>query len=234
MSNSESFAARWSRLKREEQRQHGKVAEVPVGPRSAAFAKPSTPGGEAEAPQRTDSPEVPFDVKTLPPIDSIVAGSDIKAFLQSGVPAELTRAALRRAWSTDPAISNFIGLAENQWDFTDPTTIPGFGTLEATDDMRRGVAQVMGRLTDPSEVPAEQSLTAASQSTQAASDAPFPDASTSAKADSAAQNNACREQGEEPQEDPHNCAHAAMQQTLPLEKTGDSHSRRTHGSALPK
>ena len=63
------------------------------------------------------------------PIDSIVAGSDIRAFLQSGVPAELTKAALRRAWTTDPAIRDFIGIAENQWDFTDPTSIPGFGPL---------------------------------------------------------------------------------------------------------
>jgi hypothetical protein len=49
----------------------------------------------------------------LPPIEAIDAGSDIRAFLAPGVPAELTRAALRRAWSADPAIRNFVGLSEN-------------------------------------------------------------------------------------------------------------------------
>ena len=76
------------------------------------------------------------------------AGSDIRAFLQSGVPADLTKAALRRAWTTDPAIRDFIGIAENQWDFTDPTSIPGFGPLQAGDDIGQLVAQAMGKLPD--------------------------------------------------------------------------------------
>ena len=36
--------------------------------------------------------------------NSITAATDIRAFLAPGVPAELTRAALRRAWTADPAI----------------------------------------------------------------------------------------------------------------------------------
>ena len=67
------------------------------------------------------------------------------------MPAELTKAALRRAWTTDPAIRDFIGIAENQWDFTDPTAMPGFGPLEATDDVRKLVAQAMGKLGKVSE-----------------------------------------------------------------------------------
>jgi TorA maturation chaperone TorD len=34
---------------------------------------------------------------------------------------------------TDPAIRDFIGIAENQWDFNDPTAMPGFGPLRADD-----------------------------------------------------------------------------------------------------
>jgi len=45
------------------------------------------------------------------------------------VPADLTRAALRRAWSTDPAIRDFIGLSENSWDFNAQDGVPGFGSL---------------------------------------------------------------------------------------------------------
>ena len=65
-------------------------------------------------------------------------------FFAPGVPAELTRAALRRAWVTDPAIRDFIGIAENQWDFTKPDGVPGFGSLELTPELRRMVAQLVG------------------------------------------------------------------------------------------
>jgi len=65
----------------------------------------------------------------LPPIGSIGAGSDIRPFLAPSVPAHLTRAALRRAWSTDPAIRDFIGLSENSWDFNVQDGVPGFGSL---------------------------------------------------------------------------------------------------------
>src|SRR5258708_36979665 len=74
-----------------------------------------------------------FDPASLPPLHSITAGTDIRPFLGSNVPLDLTKAALRRAWVTDPAIRDFIGIAENQWDFNDPTAIPGFGPLGATD-----------------------------------------------------------------------------------------------------
>ena len=80
----------------------------------------------------------PFDAATLPPVESIGNGSDIGPFLASGVPADLTRAALRRAWSTDPAIRDFVGLSENDWDFNAPA--PGFGSL-TTDDVRRLLTQ---------------------------------------------------------------------------------------------
>ena len=61
----------------------------------------------------------------LPPIDSITAVSDVRAFLAAGVPEDVTRAALRRAWLTDPTIRDFVGLAENQWDFAKPDGVPG-------------------------------------------------------------------------------------------------------------
>jgi hypothetical protein len=57
----------------------------------------------------------------------------------------LTRAALRRVWSSDPAIRDFIGIAENQWDFNDPEGIPGFGPLPATDGAPPVLAQVTGK-----------------------------------------------------------------------------------------
>jgi TorA maturation chaperone TorD len=117
--------ARWSRMKR------GSVKTVePDG--SSSARKPDE--AEAEATPPTDSPAATtFDLTSLPPLQSITAGTDIRSFLESTVPIELTQAALRRAWVTDPAIRDFIGIAENQWDFNDPAAMPGFGPLRAGD-----------------------------------------------------------------------------------------------------
>jgi hypothetical protein len=118
------------------------------------------PNAEARSPTgacargRRDQPA--FDPATLPPIESITAASDIRAFLAPGVPEELTRAALRRMWVTDPAIRDFVGLAENQWDFTRPDSVPGFGSLELTPDLRRILARLVGEPTEQSAADGEQ------------------------------------------------------------------------------
>ena len=56
----------------------------------------------------------------------------------------MTRAALRQAWSSDPAIRDFIGIAENQWDFNDPNAMPGFGPLLEGDHLPELLAQALG------------------------------------------------------------------------------------------
>jgi len=133
----DDFLKRWSRRKREvaeaEQPAPAK-AEAPEQAPLPDHAASGDPGKKAEA---------EFDPASLPPIESITAVSDITAFLRAGVPAELTRAALRRVWTTDPAIRDFVGLAENAWDFTDPNAMPGFGPLESTDEVRRMIAQIV-------------------------------------------------------------------------------------------
>jgi len=148
MSESENFVARWSRLKRDTVKEKTEADAARSNPQpDDADAIAADQGTEGAPPAATGEPsKVPFDPATLPPIESITADSDIRTFLQSGVPADLTKAALRRVWTTDPAIRDFIGIAENQWDFTDPTAMPGFGPLEATDDVRELVAQAMGKL----------------------------------------------------------------------------------------
>ncbi|HWX58944.1 DUF3306 domain-containing protein [Bradyrhizobium sp.] len=127
MSEQENLLLRWARLK-----QAVKAAEEIDG---------ASAGSEAMA-----APETPFDPASLPSIVSIAADTDIIAFLRAGVPAELTRAALRRAWTSDPAIRDFIGIAENQWDFNDPNAIPGFGPLVPTESGVDILAQVSSRL----------------------------------------------------------------------------------------
>ena len=138
MSKPENALSRWSRLKRQSASQ-GREADKPL-PRAELAAPP------ASATSDKDAPAASFDVESLPPIESIVAGSDITAFLQKGVPAALTRAALRQAWVSDPAIRDFIEMAENQWDFTHPETIPGFGPLGAADEVQSLIARALGEL----------------------------------------------------------------------------------------
>ena len=124
MTEQENIIRRWARLKQASQ------AEC------AANTAPD------RAVATTDAP---FDLASLPSIESIAADTDIIAFLRAGVPTELTRAALRRAWASDPAIRDFIGIAENQWDFNDPDAIPGFGPLAPMEDAADALAQISTR-----------------------------------------------------------------------------------------
>jgi hypothetical protein len=150
MSEPENFIARWSRRKHEAA-QEVEAAKPAGTPEPTAEGSPTDADSrreDAAAPARADTSEPPqsaFDPKQLPPIESITAESDIRAFLRPGVPPELTRAALRRAWAADPKIRDFVGLADYDWDFNTPGAIPGFGTLEPSEELRQQVARMLGR-----------------------------------------------------------------------------------------
>lgn len=132
----EEFLERWSRRKQEARA--AADASLPSPPAEPQLAAP--PPAEAVDP----APEA-VDLASLPPIDSIDATTDITAFLRKGIPPELSRAALRRAWSADPAIRDFIGLAENAWDFNDPNAMPGFGPLDCSaEQLQALVGRVIG------------------------------------------------------------------------------------------
>ena len=143
----EDFVKRWSRRKREVAEAE-KPAQPPAEAREQALLPDHAASGDP-----TQKAEAEFDPATLPPIESINAVSDITAFLRPGVPVELTRAALRRVWTADPAIRDFVGLAENAWDFTDPNAMPGFGPLEATDEVRRMIAQIVDQIGEAARPP---------------------------------------------------------------------------------
>jgi hypothetical protein len=145
MSEIENFISRWSRLKgAPELKRKPEVVDLCEADVSSAAATGAASEGAGADTQRRAAPA--FDPASLPPIDSITALTDIRPFLQLGVPVELTRAALRRTWVSDPAIRNFIGVAENQWDFTDPAAIPGFGPLQDSSAESGFIAQALGRL----------------------------------------------------------------------------------------
>jgi uncharacterized protein DUF3306 len=136
----EEFLKRWSRRK-QEAKEEAKTAEpTPPPPVEAVVTTPAAP----------TEPEI--DLSKLPSIESITAGTDITEFLRKGIPAELSRAALRRAWAADPAIRDFVGLAENAWDFTDPDAMPGFGALQGTpEQISAMVERVIGGVRDAAE-----------------------------------------------------------------------------------
>ena len=209
MTRPDNFIRRWARLKRSSDSAHET---------ETVSAKVEAP---TALPQAEGLPDQPFDPASLPSLESITADTDIGAFLQSGVPAELTRAALRRTWASDPAIRDFIGIAENQWDFNDPDGIPGFGPLPSTNgtppvltqvssklenipealrEWPRSVERDQSRVTDPEPTPDEACFAA-----PAISDAPdAPEAGEGTKSDRA------------------------------LEEYDVLHNRRRHGSALPR
>jgi hypothetical protein len=134
MSAKESFLARWARRKQAaaaNARDEPKPEDATDGASANATA--------AELPAEEARPLV--DPESLPPIETLGAGSDVRPFLADGVPPGLLRAALRRAWSADPVIRDFIGLSENSWDFNAPDGVPGFGAL-TMEDARRLLTQV--------------------------------------------------------------------------------------------
>jgi hypothetical protein len=141
MTEPEGFLSRWARRKRE-------AAETRAP--QPGEAAPHDASREPAMPEAAlENETVSVDLSALPSIESITATTDIRPFLAPGVPAELTRAALRRAWATDPAIRDFVGIAENQWDFTAENGVPGFGRIGSMEEVRRMVAELIGEGRDP-------------------------------------------------------------------------------------
>jgi hypothetical protein len=135
----ENFVSRWARLKSESDPEP-KTELVGYGSRPEGSVDTETPSVQ----QQDEVVSEPFDPASLPSIETITVDTDIRGFLQSRVPAALTRAALRQAWASDPAIRDFVGIAENQWDFNDPTAMPGFGPMLETDNIPALLARALG------------------------------------------------------------------------------------------
>ena len=63
------------------------------------------------------------------------------------MPETWKRAALSRVWASDPAISQFVGLADYAWDWNAPDGVPGFGPLRPTDNVAELLSQAIGQIT---------------------------------------------------------------------------------------
>ena len=224
MSEPENFLARWSRRKQEAENSSEKPNDA------VALAESVREESEvsADLPASAAKEEPAFDVSSLPSLDSIGAGSDIRAFLQKGVPLDLSRAALRRAWVADPAIRDFIEVAENQWDFATGSDIPGFGPLEMTDDLRRMVAQMFEVRADQ---PAMETAFHKNRAQPAVDEQKTPETTQEVAVHEAEHKNSA----DENRHDVVQCEKSiAASQQEDRQSHEDLPTRRTHGGALPQ
>ena len=238
MSEPDNFISRWSRRKAAAADKD--VAAVPETDAHAGAEQKESPASVPA--EKSAATETEFDLSTLPSIESITSGTDISGFLKSGVPADLTRAALRRAWAADPNIRDFIGLSENSWDFTAPDGVPGFGPLSAEDAARiaaqftSSVKEAAGKSKDAieriglSEPPADpvQSKLAPNETGQQAGDLSKQTASSLQDA---------AEQTSAPNADAANSLQRGREdiatQHEATESNDSQRTRRVHGRALP-
>lgn len=117
MSDKDHFLARWSRRK----------AEVKTAEEQPESAAPQPLAEEADAEPELAAETVDEPLEPLPRIEDLTADSDLTAFFRKNVPAALRNAALRRVWSLDPAIRDYVGPADYAWDFNQPGSMAGFG-----------------------------------------------------------------------------------------------------------
>jgi hypothetical protein len=104
-------------------------------PAEVAAPSPAEPGHTE--PTTEDAAEAApgpaFDLAGLSPVEGPMAEADVAALFRPGVPAALRGAVLRRMWTLDPAIRDFVGPADYAWDFDAPDGVPGFApTLDGT------------------------------------------------------------------------------------------------------
>jgi hypothetical protein len=247
--SSGSFLQRWSRRKIEAEGQTPDGARENVAARApeqrddnkapaAAREAPAQPARSEKAAVPSDAkPE--FDITSLPSLESITAATDVRAFLAPGVPAELTRAALRRAWTADPAIRDFKCLAENDWDFTDPKAMAGFTDLPADYDARKLIAQIFGEKdkdADAAGTPEpDRALTPVQASEQPTEIASADEAQAAAVEAPTAVEHAEPEQVATTEVDVVHCSeNAATHNSNSADGQEEPKTRRTHGRALPQ
>jgi hypothetical protein len=143
--SSETFISRWSRRKQavrtapsEEALEPGAEPERVEAHEPIASEQEPASGPVPEAELSAD------EIAALPSVEELTAETDISVFLRRGVPVPLRNAALRRMWSLDPKIRDFVGDArEYAYDWNIPGGVPGYGPLPMTDEIARMAAEIV-------------------------------------------------------------------------------------------
>lgn len=149
----EGFARRWSRLKRQ-----------PAGTDVQSEITPQTPP-VVLAPADAPLVEIPPDAATIPL-------EDVTAWLGRNIPEGWREIALRRMWSADLSIRDFVGPADYAWDWNTPGGAPGWGPMRVADDMVRLLARAIGEDLPKVEPVAEDGPMVLAQSDDALPQAP--------------------------------------------------------------
>jgi hypothetical protein len=130
---SDGILSRWAR--RKQAVRAAERAETPPVPAPVPEAVPET----AEA-----ADALADAIARLPKIEDLTAQTDLSPFLRAGIPSALRNAALRRMWSVDPGIRDFVSEArEYAYDWNTPGGVPGLGPMLPTDDIAAMVERVL-------------------------------------------------------------------------------------------
>lgn len=121
--NEDGFLSRWARRKQEVR--ESEEREAALAPDAAADADAEA---QAQALTDPDQREVPPDEETRQrwieeleavDIDALAYESDFTIFMKSWVPGALRQKALRKLWTTNPALAVLDGLNDYDLDYTD-------------------------------------------------------------------------------------------------------------------
>lgn len=84
---------------------------------------------------RSGKPEPAEPPLEIPPAAETIDLGEIAGWLKRNVPPAWKTAALRRLWVADPAIRNFVEMADYAWDWNTPGGAPGYGPMRAADNV---------------------------------------------------------------------------------------------------
>ncbi|KAB1070827.1 DUF3306 domain-containing protein [Methylobacterium planeticum] len=151
------FLSRWSRRKRDVAERE---AELSGPPQPAALDGPDAPPNETSGTpdgkvadhhtEGTGEALTPEEIAQLPSLDEVGIDTDLTQFLREGVPRVLRNAALRRMWSLDPSIRDYVSEArEYAYDWNVPGGVPGYGPLLPSDDVQGMLERIIGGVTKP-------------------------------------------------------------------------------------
>ncbi|HEV7338019.1 MAG TPA: DUF3306 domain-containing protein [Bosea sp. (in: a-proteobacteria)] len=133
----DGFLGRWSRRKRA-------AAAEQAAPPAAPLPVPSS------APEPALPPEPEPEMIEPPSLDLVDKDFDLAHWLKQNVPESWKRAALRRAWESDPAISGYLDPARDYaLDWNTPGGAPGYGPLSASDNVEEMIANIFGKQPEP-------------------------------------------------------------------------------------
>jgi len=155
------FLARWSRRKRDVA-EHEATRPVSPNPTSSDEAVADTSDIEpADAIEAGEGVALtPEEIARLPALDDLRIDTDLTQFLRKGVPRLLRNAALRRMWSLDPGIRDYVSEARDYaYDWNIVGGVPGYGPLLPSDDVGAMLKQIVGGLpetTDAAEAPLDK------------------------------------------------------------------------------